>query len=161
MPNKRDAQQPKRGAAALWSALGGEHAEQQIHGALEVLERGLLDAGEPELAVQPGVDLPVAAAIPACELGTEPVALAAQLRPSLERGTPPAAPSPSPAGSPAGPSGPLCGVRATASALGAGPNSVISGATSALRGSNTQRLTGLSLAAIWPVELDQVPGVFA
>ena len=74
---------PKRGAAALWSALGGERAEQQIHGALEVLERGLLDAGDPELAVQPGVGLPVAAAIPARELGNESVAVGGSPRRSV------------------------------------------------------------------------------
>jgi hypothetical protein len=49
---------------------------EQPDGLLELLDRGFLDAGHPDRAVQPGVDLAVAQPVAAVQLADEAAALA-------------------------------------------------------------------------------------
>src|SRR6185437_9717571 len=55
-------------ATAEVSAAPGELAHEELHGLLELGQGGVLDAGDPELAVQPRVDLAVAAPVAAADL---------------------------------------------------------------------------------------------
>src|SRR3954452_5936690 len=66
------------------SAPTCELAHQELDRPLELGQRGLLDAVDPELAVEPCIDLPVAGAVPAPDLRHQPVALVTQTRPPLE-----------------------------------------------------------------------------
>ena len=67
-------------------APAAQLADQQLDRALEVGQRRLLDAGDPQLAVQPGVDLTVAGPVAPPDLGHEPMALVAEPRAALEGG---------------------------------------------------------------------------
>ena len=111
-----------------------EPPEQQVDRALELVERRVLDAADPARAVQPAVDLGVAAAVAAAQVGDEAVALVAQQRAALERrGLAARAPG---------------AVRGAAGARGRGaparrraaPNSASCGATSAATGTNAGSL---------------------
>src|SRR3954469_9303025 len=66
------------------SAPPGQRAEQELDRSLELVERRVLDAADPGRAVQPAVDLRVAALVAAAQVGDEPVALVAQERAALE-----------------------------------------------------------------------------
>ena len=139
----RRARAARAAAPPHASALPAQLPDQQVDRPLEVLERSLLDARDPELAVEPRVDLPVTRAVAAANLGDQPVALVAQPRPALERRQRGGASASSPLGRRRRPARRRSATPAPGPA-GAGPNSVICGATSALSGTNA----GVSLRSV-------------